>query len=139
MGYFSNLALKIDEDRNGYDENYERYRLLGRIQELEYRRDELLRSYQDGFDWSYIPDLELRFVLPEDIKSIRAVTRAIVLAKEELEDNGGLVVFEGEDLNQDIVAVIKAKLGIGGADTSDVIEGQSRFRINPDRTLSIAA
>ena len=139
MGYFSNLALKIQEEKNGYDESYERKKLLERLEQFKVRRDYLLAFYQEGLDRSYIPDLELRYVLPENIKSIRGVNRAIDLVKEDLALHCGFILFEGEDLNRNIVTEIRKSLVVETGEYSGEIEGQIAFKANVDGSISLAA
>ena len=139
MGYFSNLAIKILDEKSGYDEDYKRSILLDRLEQFKARRDYLLTFYQEGLDRSYISDLDLRYALPETIKSVREVNRAIVLIKEELALNCGFLLFEDDDLDQDIVAEIRNNLGVEANEYSREIEGQMVFKTNADGSLYLAA
>lgn len=104
MGYFSNLAIDLQED---FDDDYEVNRLLERLEELKDRLEELYVTGPGRRARNYILDSDLRYVLPEHIGTINGVERAIFLAKKDLEENCGLLILEGEDLEFDVAGRIR--------------------------------
>lgn len=93
MGYFSNREAVYAP----YDEDYSypapEKQLRWRLEDLEDRLHELMhRETGERDEGEYLPDKDLRYVLPEHLCSASNVRRAIDLAISDLRDQYGIFV-----------------------------------------------
>lgn len=94
MGYFSQLAITLDEKVNRPAKGQSvRERLIFRIDELKDRLEDFSRAYErsgESTDYEVFSDRslqkeELRFTLPKDLLRYDEVLSAMMLATEDLQ------------------------------------------------------
>ena len=94
MGYFSNLAMEYVPYDHDYSYAKPEQQLLWRLEDLENRREELAGKRRVHEYSACFSDEDLRYILPEHLKSAAEVASAIELAVNDLAEKYGIYVRE---------------------------------------------
>ena len=96
MGYYFKLGQKhIDL---GYDRSYPspEEQLLWRLDELTYKKEELIKKGASHHGWGRLTDDDVRFAIPEYFDCTADVERAIELALYDLKNDHDFDILEIE-------------------------------------------
>lgn len=102
MGYYTDLAKKLDLYGGDYSFTPPDVQLLWRLDDLLERQEELAQQERRYYCGAIYPENELRYILPEHLKDPDHLQAAIDLAIRDLKDRYDIDVL-AEDREEPVV------------------------------------